>query len=87
MKKIYIYIYLENPGRLVNHSCNPNAGIKDDKLLIAIKNIRKNEQILSDYSTTMDEDYFTMQCECDEPNCRKIVKDFKYLQQKPEENI
>jgi len=74
-----IYICLEEPGSLVNHSCNPNSGIKFDKNLIAIKNIKKDEQVFYDYSTAMDEDSFTMQCDCRKPDCRKTVKDFKYL--------
>jgi len=70
---------------LINHSCNPNSGIKCDKILVSVKNIEKDEQIFYDYSTTMDEDSFTMQCDCREPDCRKIVKDFKYLPAKTRE--
>jgi hypothetical protein len=73
------YIDIKSPGVLVNHSCNPNAGIKNDKILIAIKNICIDEEIRYDYSTTMDEDDWTMKCKCHQKNCRKIVKDFKYL--------
>tara|TARA_B100000315_G_C14392500_1_gene502683 strand:- start:213 stop:722 length:510 start_codon:yes stop_codon:yes gene_type:complete len=78
------YIYLQDPGRIVNHSCNPNAGIKDDVFLVAIKNITKGKQIIWDYATSMDEDYpgnhaWTMKCKCRSKFCRKIVKDFKYL--------
>ena len=76
------YIYLKEPGRLINHSCNPNAGIKKDKILVAIKNIKKGEEINYDYSTTMNEDNWTMRCKCGKKNCRKIVKDFKYLPKK-----
>ncbi|PIY60340.1 hypothetical protein COY95_02285 [Candidatus Woesearchaeota archaeon CG_4_10_14_0_8_um_filter_47_5] len=76
------YIYLEDPGRIVNHSCNPNAGIKNDVELIAIKAIKKGEEIRYDYSCTMDEDSWTMKCSCTGKNCRKTIKDFKYL---PEE--
>ena len=73
------YINIEKPGVLVNHSCNPNAGIKNDKILIAIKNIYIDEEIRYDYSTTMGEDDWTMKCRCHQKNCRKIIKDFKYL--------
>ena len=44
---------------LINHSCNPNSGIKkieDRFILIAIRNIRGGEEITWDYSTTMAED-------------------------------
>ncbi len=73
------YIYLKEPGRIANHSCNPNAGIKDDIKLVAIRDIPKGEEIRWDYSTSMDEDYWTMKCRCGEKNCRRVIKDFKYL--------
>lgn len=65
-----------------NHSCNPNAGIRiiEDKFfLIAIKDINLKEEITWDYSTTMDEDNWEMNCECGDKNCRKKIRDFKYL--------
>lgn len=74
-----LYINLEEPGRFVNHSCSPNAGIKKDSVLVAIKDIYVGEEIFFDYSTTMDEDHWTMKCGCGNKNCRKIVEDFKYL--------
>ena len=42
---------------------------------------KKDEEIFYDYSTTMDEDSWTLQCKCGSQNCRKIVKDFKFLPQ------
>lgn len=74
-----LYINLEEPMRFINHSCNPNTGIKNDIVLIALKDIRKGEELYFDYSTTMDEDHWVMQCKCGNTNCRKVIKDFKYL--------
>jgi SET domain-containing protein len=65
-----------------NHSCNPNAGLKIEEkrvIFIAIKNIKKGEEITWDYSTTMDEDDWEMDCRCGSKNCRKRIRDFKYL--------
>ena len=65
-----------------NHSCNPNTGLKikgKNAILIAIKNITKDQEITFDYSTSMDEDEWEMDCECDNSNCRKRIRDFKYL--------
>ncbi len=73
------YIGTERPGVFTNHSCNPNAGVKNDIILIAIRNIKRDEEIRFDYSTTMDEDQWTLKCKCGQKNCRKIIKDFKYL--------
>lgn len=65
-----------------NHSCNPNSGLKIENnkfTLIAIRNIKKGEEIMWDYSTTMDEDNWEMNCRCKSKNCRKRIRDFKYL--------
>lgn len=74
-----LYISIEEPGRSINHSCSPNAGIRDDVVLVALEDIQKGEEIYYDYSTTMDEDYWVMQCKCRSANCRKIIEDFKHL--------
>src|SRR3989338_6474480 len=42
------YIDLQEPGVLANHSCNPNAGIKDATYLIALKDIVPDEEIMYD---------------------------------------
>ena len=70
----------------VNHSCDPNSGliIKGKKVfLIAIRNIKKGEEIVWDYSTTMYEaefpDKWEMDCDCGSPKCRKRIVDFKDL--------
>ncbi|MFT4304865.1 MAG: SET domain-containing protein [Candidatus Woesearchaeota archaeon] len=66
----------------IDHSCDPNSGLifNSKKIfLIAIKDINKNEEITWDYSTTMYKEEYTFNCLCGNKNCRKIVKDFKYL--------
>lgn len=68
-----------------NHSCDPNAGVifQNGKVILkSIKAIQKNEEITWDYSTTMDEDDWKMNCLCGNKNCRKIIKDFKHLPKK-----
>ena len=75
------YIDFKEPGVLVNHSCNPNAGIKEDKEMIAIKNIQAGQEITWDYSTSIDGGW-TMSCACGEKECRKKVKDFTLLPKK-----
>ena len=68
------YILPEPPGLFVNHSCNPNAGIIGRRRLIAIRDIAAGEEIRFDYSTTMDEDLWTMECKCGEAACRHVVR-------------
>jgi hypothetical protein len=73
------YIDTLAPGIYVNHSCQPNAGIHNDRDLIALYKILKGEEIRFDYSTTMQEASFTMECRCGKHNCRGIVDDFLTL--------
>ena len=71
-----------NADDLINHSCNPNCGLKissDGVFLYAIRDINPGEEITFDYSTTMDEEHWEMDCCCGDPKCRKKIKDFKYL--------
>jgi uncharacterized protein len=74
-----LYIDTQAPGVLVNHSCNPNAGIKRSRYLVALQPILEGQQICYDYSTTMEEGSFTMVCRCGDPRCRKVVRDFSTL--------
>lgn len=76
-------------GEFVNHSCDPNAGLifnpEREITLAAIKDIEKGEEITWDYSTTMDEDCWEMDCNCGSEKCRKRIRDFKYLPQEIKE--
>lgn len=73
------YILLGEPGVFANHSCEPNAGIRGNRRLVAIRPIMPGDEIRFDYSTTMDENYWTMPCRCDSPGCRGKVEDFHCL--------
>ena len=44
-----------NPGWYINHSCNPNSGIKNSVKIVAMKNIRRDEEVTFDYSTSESE--------------------------------
>ncbi|HEY5705374.1 MAG TPA: SET domain-containing protein [Terrimicrobiaceae bacterium] len=74
-----LYVDIGPPGVLVNHSCAPNAGIRDDVRLIAIRDIIAEEEVFYDYSTTMNEDHWTLACLCGSASCRRSVGDFKNL--------
>jgi uncharacterized protein len=73
------YLDTMPPGRYANHSCDPNAGIVNDRVLIALRPILAGEEIQFDYSTTMSEDHWTMECRCGQPSCRRVILDFHYL--------
>ena len=70
------------PDDYINHSCQPNAGLRINGTtvdLYAIRDIAAGEEIFFDYSTTLDEDDFIMSCRCSSPSCRKVIGDGKYL--------
>jgi hypothetical protein len=73
------YFDTRPPGVFVNHSCEPNAGIRNDRDLVALRQIRLGEEVRFDYSTTMEEQSFTMRCLCGTPKCRHVVADFSTL--------
>ena len=73
------------PTDYINHSCNPNSGIKGQNFIVSMNNINKNEQITFDYamclfSLTKKADY-SFKCLCGEKNCRKLItsNDWKIL--------
>lgn len=72
------YLDLEPPGRLVNHSCDPNAAVFDNVRLVALRTISTGEEIRFDYSTTIS-DGWTMVCRCGSPHCRGLVAAFQLL--------
>ncbi|HEX2218830.1 MAG TPA: SET domain-containing protein-lysine N-methyltransferase [Gemmatimonadales bacterium] len=73
------FLDLMPPGRYLNHSCDPNAGLMADRAIIALRAIEPGEEIRFDYSTAMSEDHWAMECRCGEPLCRRVVLDFHHL--------
>ena len=63
----------ENSMLYINHSCNPNAGIKGKKTIIAIKNIKNGEEIFIDYAMCYCGRLSVMRCNCGSKNCRKKI--------------
>jgi len=62
-----------------NHSCNPNAGIKGNILMVAMKDIKPGEEITYDYAMTDADFDYSFQCSCGARDCRKRIttKDWK----------
>ena len=61
-----------NTAGLVNHSCDPNAQYDSKGLKVwvtAIKDIKKGEEITSDYGFGFDADYKQFPCKCSAKNC------------------
>src|SRR5215213_6922083 len=76
------YILCDPPFLYSNHSCDPNCGLTPNMELKTLRPIKQGEELLWDYSTSMLERHWTMQCRCGSPNCRGLITDFDLL---PEE--
>jgi len=91
--KKYMFIKPESPWMYMNHSCDANAGVINDRKLIARKNIKKGDEITVDYSAydieslTQGRKQLRMECKCGSENCRKIIKTFDRLGKKDQEKL
>lgn len=56
----------------LNHSCEPNVGIKGQLSFFAMRNIADGEELAFDYATG-DNDDWTMDCQCGTQSCRGTV--------------
>src|SRR4029450_9034443 len=56
----------------LNHSCNPNLGVRGEITFVAMRDIRSSEELTHDWATT-DDDEYSIECKCGAPNCRKIL--------------
>lgn len=66
---------VDNFGKYFCHSCDPNAGIKQRTMVVAFKDIKRDEEITIDYAMIVDEygDEMTPEniiCKCGSKNCR-----------------
>lgn len=60
-----------------NHSCAPNMGFVDGSLLHrALRDIAPGEELLWDYSTSMNEPGWELPCDCGAPGCRGRLQSF-----------
>jgi SET domain-containing protein len=65
-------------ANLINHSCQPNCGIKNLFDVVTMRTIQKGEELFWDYAMT--ENYvWSMKCTCGTPTCRKRISTFKAL--------
>jgi hypothetical protein len=62
----------------LNHSCDPNLGVRGEITFAAMRDICAGEELTHDWAMTDDDDY-SMECNCGAPDCRKTLtgKDWK----------
>jgi len=56
----------------LNHSCDPNLGMRGEITFVAMRDIGAGEEFTHDWAMTDDDDYF-IECNCGSPDCRKIL--------------
>lgn len=67
-----------------NHSCEPNSGFRGQIFLVAMRNIKKDEEITFDYAMVVSKSVgssivFEMQCECGSEICRKRITENDWM--------
>lgn len=88
-----LYLASDSDWVYINHSCDGNSGLINDKELIARRNIKKGEEITQDYSTIDIEaikagkKQLDMKCLCGTHNCRKIITTFDKLSKEKQEEL
>jgi uncharacterized protein len=80
------YILLQPPVAFCNHSCDPNCFINNHLQFVALKHIKKDEELFWDYSTSMLERHWTMHCNCGAEECRRMITDFDLLPPKTQQH-
>jgi SET domain-containing protein len=56
----------------LNHSCDPNVGLRGEITFVAMRVIRAGEELTHDWAMSDDDDY-SVECNCGAVNCRKIL--------------
>jgi SET domain-containing protein len=79
------YVLCQPPFLFSNHSCNPNCGVNTNFEMITLREIAEGDELFWDYSTSMLERHWTMNCACGEKDCRKVITDFDLLPQRLQE--
>ncbi|HEX3147456.1 MAG TPA: SET domain-containing protein-lysine N-methyltransferase [Gemmataceae bacterium] len=60
---------------MLNHSCAPNTGfLEGDTVLYALRDIAMGEEVTWDYSTSIAEEGWRLDCQCGAANCRGLIR-------------
>ena len=59
-------------GDFLNHSCDPNCGMADSILLVAMRDIAPGEELTFDYAMCDTTDYAEFTCRCGTEQCRGV---------------
>jgi SET domain-containing protein len=80
----------ENPRAddFINHSCDPNLGFANGSLfLFALRDIRKEEELFWDYSTSINEAGWAIDCGCAAESCRGKIRSYCDLPKQEQDRL
>jgi hypothetical protein len=69
----YLISDREGPADWVNHSCEPNAGLRGQITLVAMRPIARGAEVCFDYAMSDGSNYDNFLCRCKSPVCRGWV--------------
>ena len=62
------------PGDSINHSCDPNCGMRNATTIVAMRDIAVGEELTFDYAMSDASDYDEFDCNCGTSLCRGHVR-------------
>ena len=68
----------ENTMMYLNHSCEPNVGIKGNIVFVAMRGIKAGEELTMDYAIFDAANRYKMSCNCQTKLCRKNINGFDW---------
>jgi hypothetical protein len=61
------------PGDTINHSCEPNCGMRNASQIVTIRDVLKGEELTYDYAMSDTADYDEFRCGCGTQTCRGTI--------------
>jgi hypothetical protein len=66
-------VHARDQGGYINHSCDPNAGLVDQRTWAAIRDIEPDEEVTCDYGTFETSPGWYLTCHCGSARCRGTI--------------
>lgn len=64
----------------INHSCEPNCGVRNLFDIVAMRDIKRGEELTWNYEMTEDnESGWTMRCHCGAKSCHKVISGYRNM--------
>lgn len=68
-----VWIDPDAPFMFLNHSCEPNLGVRGERDFVALRDIAPGEELTVDYSITEVDEHWNMTCQCGARTCRRTI--------------